>query len=141
MSLQANSFGKGAAMKIEHVGICVPAPVSMGYWYRDHLGFEMLMQAGDDRDGVSFISDGEGTVLELGRLPEGPPLEARSLAPLQLHIAVDCDVPVREAERLVAAGATLVGESPRNSYPGEKVLVRDPWGFVLQLVNRKRKLS
>ena len=67
-------------MKIEHIGICVEAPISMGNWYRDHLGFEILMQAGDDRDGVSFVAADNGTVLELGRLPEVPGLSAEVLS-------------------------------------------------------------
>ncbi len=128
-------------MNIEHVGICVAAPISMGKWYRDHLGFKIVRSAGDDEDGVSFIVDEEGnTVLELGKLPEGPPLDGRSLLPLQLHIAVECEDPTVEAEKLAKAGAELLGESPRNKYKGEKILIRDPWGYTIQLVNRKNKL-
>ena len=128
-------------MRIEHVGICVAAPISMGNWYRDNLDFSILWQSGNDVEGVSFISDNDGTVLELGKLAEGPPLDAYSLKPLQLHIAIECDNPTTEAERLVSVGATLIGESPRNSYKGEKVLVRDPWGYVIQLLNRATKLE
>jgi catechol 2,3-dioxygenase-like lactoylglutathione lyase family enzyme len=129
-------------MTIEHIGICVPAPISMGNWYRDHLGFKILHSGGDDAEGVSFIIDSAGkTVLELGKLAEGPPLDPRSLLPLQLHIAIECQDPAAEAQRLVAAGAELIGESPHNAYPGEKILVRDPWGFVIQLLNRQAKLS
>jgi catechol 2,3-dioxygenase-like lactoylglutathione lyase family enzyme len=114
----------------------------MGNWYRDHLGFKILHSAGDDTEGVSFIIDGAGrTVLELGRLAEGSPLDPRSLSPLQFHIGVECEEPAAEAQRLVAAGAELIGESPRNAYTGEKVLVRDPWGFVIQLLNRQTKLT
>jgi hypothetical protein len=114
----------------------------MGEWYRDHLGFTIIRSAGDDMDGVSFLSESEGnTILEFGRLPEGPPLDSRSLLPLQLHIAIECEDPTVEAERLVRAGAELLGESPRNQQKGEKVLIRDPWGYAIQLVSRKNKLS
>jgi catechol 2,3-dioxygenase-like lactoylglutathione lyase family enzyme len=129
-------------LNIEHIGICVTAPISMGEWYRDQLGFRIIRSAGNDADGVTFLVDGDGrTVLELGRLPEGPPLDGRSLLPLQLHIAVTCEDPSAEAARLVAVGAQLLGESPRNRYPGEKILLRDPWGYTLQLVNRQEKLQ
>jgi catechol 2,3-dioxygenase-like lactoylglutathione lyase family enzyme len=129
-------------MTIEHIGICVPAPISMGEWYRDHLGFKILRSAGDDTEGVSFIIDSAGkTVLELGKLAEGPPLDPHALLPLQLHIAIECQDPNAEAQRLVSAGAELIGESPRNAYPGEKILVCDPWGFVIQLLNRQDKLT
>jgi len=128
-------------MNIEHIGMCVEAPVSMGVWYRDNLGFAIIRSAGNDQDGVTFLADSAGsTVLELGRLPEGPPLDARGLQPLQLHIAVACENPSVEAARLVGVGAKLVGESPRNSQPGEKILVRDPWGYTIQLVNRQERL-
>ena len=113
----------------------------MGKWYQDHLGFKIVHCAGNDVDGVSFLTDDEGkTILELGRLPEGPPLDGQSLLPLQLHIAVECEDPNTEAERLLHAGAEFLGESPRNKYKGEKLLIRDPWGFTIQLVNRKDKL-
>ncbi len=128
-------------MNIEHIGICVTAPISMGKWYRDNLGFRIIRSAGDDTDGVSFVIDGESnTILELGKLPEGPPLDGRSLLPLQLHIAIECEDPTTEAERLIDVGAELVGESPRNKYKGEKILIRDPWGYTIQLVNRENKL-
>ena len=45
----AGGLGQGGLMKIEHIGLCVPAPVSMGNWYRDHLGFKMLRQADPKR--------------------------------------------------------------------------------------------
>src|SRR5512135_3290884 len=125
-------FGE-TQLNIEHIGICVAAPISMGEWYRDHLGLRIVRSAGDDVDGVSFLIDGEGnTILELGRLPEGPPLDGRSLLPLQLHIAVESEDPTAEAERLVRAGAELLGESPRDRYMGEKILVRDPWVYTIQ---------
>ena len=128
-------------LDIEHIGICVAAPISMGEWYRDNLGFRIILCAGDDVDGVSFVVDSGGkAILELAKLPEGPPLDGRSLLPLQLHIAVECEDPSAEAERLINAGAELLGESPRNSYKGEKVLIRDPWGYTIQLLNRKEKL-
>ena len=129
-------------MNIEHIGLCVAAPITMGNWYRDHLGFRILWCAGDDNEGVSFITDSaDKTVLELGKLREGPPLDPLALLPLQLHLGIECDDPVAEAERLISVGAELIGESPRNSYQGEKILVRDPWGFVIQLLNRQNKLQ
>jgi hypothetical protein len=90
---------------------------------------------------MAFLAGGgRKTVLELGRLPEVPSLNGRCLAPLQLHIAVDCTDPLAETERLIAVGAEWVGESHRNSCKGEKILVRDPWGYTIQMLNRKEKL-
>ena len=35
-------------LNIEHIGICVAAPISMGEWYRDNLGFKIILCAGDN---------------------------------------------------------------------------------------------
>jgi catechol 2,3-dioxygenase-like lactoylglutathione lyase family enzyme len=128
-------------MKIEHIGICVSVPIAMGNWYKEHLGADILFHAGNDEDGVSFVTDGH-SVIEFGRLPEGPPLDPRAfVSPLQLHIAFECSNPRSEGERLIAAGAEWIGESPRNDEQGEKVLLKDPWGYTIQLVNRKKKIN
>ena len=129
-------------MKLEHIGISVPDPVGMGRWYAEHLGFRILISGGNDTEGVSFVLDRpDGTVLELFKLPDVPPVEPAQMLPLQLHFAIECDNPCKEAERLVQAGGHFIGECPRNSYPGEKYFVRDPWGFVLQVINRQKKLD
>ena len=128
-------------MKVEHIGISVPDPIAMGKWYAQHLGFRIIFSGSGDSDGVSFVIDRpDGTVLELFKLPDVPPIDAKGMQPIQLHLAVECENPKAEIDRLVQAGAQFVGECPRNSYPGEKFFVRDPWGFVLQVLNREDKL-
>ena len=128
-------------MKIEHIGFGVSNPIQMGNWYKEHLGFRVLKTAGDDADGVVFLIDSKDkTILEIGRLPDEPIMDFDSIKPIQLHIAIECENPKEEAERLLAAGAKFVGECPRNSYPGERVFIRDPWGMGIQLVSRRDKL-
>ncbi len=127
-------------MKLEHIGLCIEHPITMAEWWVANLGFQFLAKTGTDDDGVAFITDDQGTILEFGRLEEVPCLDLNRLKFIQLHFAIDCDEPVREAERLVRQGATLVGESPRNAYTNEKLIVRDPWGTCIQLIHRKFKL-
>ena len=129
-------------MGIEHIGLSVSAPLSMADWYCSHLGFKILHTAGKESDGVAFIVDDAGeTVLELFKLPEWEPLPFGDFAPIQFHIAIDCKKPYETAMALVNHGAEFVGEAPRNAYKGEKYLVRDPWGTVIQLVDRAKKLK
>ncbi len=129
-------------MDIEHIGMCVSNPIQMGNWYKENLGFRALKVAGNDSEGVVFLVDSANkTVLEIGRLSDEPIMDFDSIAPIQFHIAVECKNPIEEGKRLVAQGAHYVGECPRNSYPGEKVFVRDPWGMGIQLVNRIEKLT
>ena len=129
-------------MKIEHIGICVDEPISMGIWYRDNLGFEIIRADGDDTFGVSFLRDRkDGTVIEIAKIPESTALDIGKQVPLQFHIAIDCEDPQSEADRLLSAGAEWIGESLYNSYPGEKLLLRDPWGYTIQLLNRQTTLQ
>lgn len=128
-------------MIIEHIGICVDNPISMAEWWVTNLDFKFLRILGDDNLGAAFIEDGKGTVIEIGKIPEVNCLDLNRLEPMQLHFALECIDPMKEAERLVNKGARFVGEAPRNEYLHEKILVCDPWGACIQLVNRKEKLK
>jgi glyoxylase I family protein len=128
-------------MKIEHIGLCIEYPISMAEWWVAHLGFELIRKAGTDDEGVAFITDNQGTVIEFGKLEEVPCLDLSSLKFIQLHFAIECQDTVQEARRLVKQGAVLIGESPRNAYPNEKLIMRDPWGTCIQLIHRKDKLQ
>jgi glyoxylase I family protein len=128
-------------MKIEHIGLCIEHPISVAEWWVAHLGFRWIRKLGTDEGGAAFITDQQGTVIEFGKLEEVPSLDVSRLESIQLHFALDCADTVQEAQRLVKAGATLVGESPRNAYKNEKVIIRDPWGNCIQLINRQEKLS
>ena len=129
-------------MRIEHIGLCVSNPIKMGRWYRENLGFKILRELGNDNDGAIFMQDDEGTVIEIARVPEIAPLDFKPMDPLLIHLAIECDDPAKEAKRLVEAGAEMLGESIRNDYRGEKILVRDPWGgLTIRAVNRKSRLK
>ncbi len=129
-------------MKIEHIGLLVLKPISMGHWYRDNLGFRIIRELGADEDGVIFMEDNSGMVIEIARVRELPPLNLKAMNSLSVHLAVECANPSVEAMRLIEAGAEIIGESIRNEYPGEKVLIRDPFGgLTIQLINRKNALK
>jgi glyoxylase I family protein len=127
-------------MKLEHIGLCVDQPISMAEWWIENLGFKCIRKLGTDDDGVAFIADDSGTVIELGKLEEVHSLDLNRLESIQLHFAVECDDTMREAERLTGKGATFVGESPRNAYKNEKIILKDPWGGCIQLIRRKDRL-
>jgi glyoxylase I family protein len=127
-------------MKLEHVGLCIEHPISIAEWWVANLGFEFIRKMGSDDDGVAFITDHQGTVIEFAKLEEVPCLDLKKLEFIQLHFAIECQNTALEAERLVKQGAELIGESPRNAYPNERLILRDPWGTCIQLVNRKDKL-
>ena len=127
-------------MKIEHIGFLVDKPLSMADWWVSNLGFKVLRRDGTDAYGVCFLKDDGDTVLEFGSIPTEQALDFNKLEPLQVHIAIDCSDTESETRRLIANGAVLVGESPLNDFKNERILLRDPFGAVIQLVNRKGKL-
>jgi len=129
-------------MKIEHLGLCVSSPIKMGRWYEKNLGFHILRELGTDKEGVIFMEDDSGNVIEIACIPEVAPLDFKAFNSLLIHLAIECADPAAEAKRLVAAGAEMIGEAIRNDYKGEKILVRDPYGgLTIQLVNRKNVLK
>jgi glyoxylase I family protein len=128
-------------MKLEHVGLCIENPISAAEWWVANLGFEFIRKLGTDEGGVAFITDNQGTVIEFGKLEEVPSLNLSGLEFIQLHFAIECNNTEQEAERLVKKGATLIGESPRNAYNNEKLIIRDPWDICIQLIKRKDKLE
>ncbi len=124
-------------MKIEHVAFHVSEPAAMAAWYVEHLGFTIKRKV-DESPFMHFIADGSGTVMfELYRQPHVRVPEYRETDPLQLHVAFVSDDIESDRQRLLDAGATAVGE-PINP-PGGDVLamLRDPWGFAIQLAQRK----
>jgi hypothetical protein len=128
-------------MKIEHIGLCIENPIATAEWWVANLGCKFLRKLGTDAGGAAFITDSQGTVIEFAKLEEVTCLDLNGLEFIQLHFAFDCADPVQEAERLVRQGATLIGESPRNAYPNEKLIIRDPWGTTIQLIHRKDRLQ
>ena len=126
-------------MKIEHIGLAVSNPISMANWYVEHLGFIIRRQNGDDHKGLAFISDPEqGTMLELFENNVTPPLGSYNLSPLAVHIAVTSQNPEADMQRLIEAGAVYMEGDARKTTGDVLVLLRDPWGNVIQLAKREK---
>jgi glyoxylase I family protein len=128
-------------MKIEHIGLCIENPISAAEWWVANLGFRFLRKLGTDAGGAAFIADHQGTVLEFAKLEEVPSLDLGKLEFIQLHFALECQDTMEEARRLEKVGAILVGESPRNAYKNEKLIIKDPWGICIQLIHREDPLK
>lgn len=123
-------------MKIEHVAFNVKDPLAMGRWYVEHLGF-VVKRRTIDPPYAHFLADDSGTVMiEIYGNTDAPVPDYKNLDARNLHLAlvskdVDADI-----ERLTAAGASLDGE-PFTAPNGDRLaMLRDPWGFAIQLVKR-----
>ncbi|HBC85865.1 MAG TPA: glyoxalase/bleomycin resistance/dioxygenase family protein [Lentisphaeria bacterium] len=127
-------------MKIEHIGFQVGDPAAMAEWYVKNLGFS-IKRSSDEPVPVRFIGDGSGKVmLEVYKNPKVDVPDYPSIDPLTFHIAYECGDISRVTEKLIRAGATLV--SPLENLPnGDQIaILRDPWGIVIQLCNRKNPM-
>ena len=126
-------------MKLEHVALLVADPVAVARWYEEHLGMRVVRE-GDAPGNARFLADDAGeSVLEIYR--GTPPLPAyASMDPLVLHVAFAADDVGATRARLIAAGATPVGEVVVTPAGDEFAMLRDPWGLALQLARRARPL-
>ena len=126
-------------MKLEHVALLVVDPVAVAEWYEAHLGMRVVRK-GDAPGHARFLADDAGdSVLEI--YAGTPPLpDYASMDPLVLHVAfAPDDVPSTRA-RLIAAGATSVGDVVVTPAGDQFAMLRDPWGLALQLARRARPL-
>ncbi len=126
-------------MKIEHVALYVSEPMAVTRWYSDHLGLRAVRSGGAPSH-THFLADSAGaTVLEIqtGSLPV--PAYATT-DPNLLHLAFATDDVADTRRRLLAAGATAVGEITTSASGDELAMLRDPWGLAIQLVRRSRPL-
>lgn len=123
-------------MKLEHLALQVADPAAMAEWYARHLGCSIARSAGPPVP-VRFVLDSPGTVmLELYRNPRVPVPDYGSMDPVLLHIAFVSADPAADRDRLVKAGARVIEDLNTNPARDQFVMLRDPWGLPLQLVQR-----
>lgn len=123
-------------MKIEHVAFQVHDPAAMAEWYAAHLGFTVTRRV-EASPFTQFLADDSGTVMiEIYRQPHIRVPDYREADPLLLHLAlVTADIQA-DRNRLLAAGATAAGDIQETPVGDRLAMLRDPWGFTLQLVQR-----
>ncbi len=123
-------------MNLEHVAINVPNVLEQVQWWREHLGLR-IVSAGDVAPYMNFVTDDNGSMVELYSNDEMEPLDFAQINPFNLHFAFSVDDMEGERERLIQAGATPDGEI-NNTPSGDKLcFLRDPWNVTVQLVQRK----
>ena len=127
-------------MKIEHFALNVPDPVALAGWYGMHLGMRVVRSI-DVSPFTRFLADESGrVVVEVYAHPKAAVPDYFAMNPLVLHMAfVSADVK-RDADRLLAAGATSAGELTATPAGDDMIFLRDPWGVPIQLVRRARPL-
>lgn len=137
---EANNTIRENRVRLEHVAINVEDPVSMAKWYGKNLGMK-LVRKGPPPINMHFISDAGGNMmLEIYYNPPDAVPDYTSMDPLLLHISFMVDDVKGIREKLIAAGATAVGEVTITSSGDELAMLRDPWGVAIQFVKRTKPM-
>ncbi len=125
-------------MKLDHLALQHPEPEAASAWLCLHFGLTVY-RVSTSASRARFLKCPETAVmLEIYRQPDAPVPDYPSMPPAVLHIAFYTEDIPRETARLLAAGATQAGEPGRNSAGDHFLMLRDPWGVPIQLVNRDK---
>jgi len=125
-----------AELKFEHFAINVADPVAVARWYRENLGMKIVRQ-GNAPAHVHFLADAtDQVVLEIYNNPPERVPDYPNQHPQVLHIAFAAADIEGERQRLIDAGATPCGEVGTTAAGDRLAMLRDPWGFAVQLTQR-----
>ena len=123
-------------MDIEHVAYTMEDPAAAAEWYARNLGLRIVHRGGPPAHG-RFLADSSGHVMmEIYNNPKVSVPDYRAMDPLVLHVALEAPDVRAARKRLLAAGAGAVGDVDVTADGSTIAVVRDPWGFPIQLVHR-----
>ena len=127
-------------MKIEHVAFVMQDPAAAAKWYADNMGF-MIKRSMDELPFTHFLADESGKVMiEIYHPPHLRVPDYRDTDPMMLHLALVSEDVEADRKRWIAAGATPVGEATPLENGDVLAMLRDPWGFAIQLVQRSEPM-
>lgn len=127
-------------MKIEHVAFNVPDVLAMARWYVDHLGFTVKRREVESPY-AHFLADDSGQVMiELYQNPNYPIPDYHAGHVMSLHLALVSRDVEGDVRRLEQAGAKQEGETLHAPSGDVLAMLRDPWGFAVQLVQRAQPM-
>ncbi len=135
-SIHSTPFRELVIVKIEHLAWNVEDPISVARWYVENLGFTIKRQI-DAPPWIHFLADDSGTVML--ELYGNPAIDVHGFADIPamgLHLALVTDDIEADMARLTEAGGSPDGEINANESGDRLGMIRDPWGFCLQLVQR-----
>ncbi len=122
-------------MRVEHVAFNVSAPADICRWYCDNLEMR-IVRCLDDQAQTHFLVDSGGQMMvEMYCNPVNAVPDYTNMNPLILHLAFVSSDPQLDRIRLEEAGAVLV-EDLHLADGSNLVMMKDPWGFSLQLCRR-----
>ena len=127
-------------LAVEHVAWQAKDPEAVAAWYGEHLGFRVARK-NDDPARTHFIVDPAGKVLvEIYNNPAASVLDYAGMHFLQLHLAFASSNVAVDRERLLKAGCTIAEELRQTPAGDTLCMLRDPFGFAIQLCKRAKPI-
>lgn len=127
-------------IKIEHVAYPVQDPPAFADWYVKNLGFVVKRRL-DKSPFTHFLADATGhMMLEVYNSPKVTVPDYASYDSLVLHLAFFSDSIDADVQKLIDGGARLEGEILKMPTGDAFAMLRDPWGFAVQLVQRAQPM-
>lgn len=122
-------------MRIEHFAFNVSDPIAIASWYCEHLGFSVKHKF-QKAPHTHFLADETGKVMiEIYNNPADQVPDYATMDPLLIHLAFVSADPEADTARLCGAGAREVDDVKLADGSHLKML-KDPWGFSIQLCKR-----
>ena len=122
-------------LRLEHIGFNVRDVNATAQWYIDTLGFVMVRHTGDATDNQFIADSGRNFMLQFYTRPADPMWDSPASVFTQ-QIALQVDDIAAVQQRLLQAGATSDIDLMINSSGDTVCFLRDPFGIVLELVQR-----
>jgi catechol 2,3-dioxygenase-like lactoylglutathione lyase family enzyme len=127
-------------MNIEHSAFNVADSRGMARWLVENLGMRVLRSGGAPEYGF-FICDAAGRcVIEIYSNPLVPVPDYASQDARVTHLAFEVSDVSAVRDALVRAGARPDGDVATTPGGDTIAMVRDPWGFAIQLVRRAKPM-
>jgi catechol 2,3-dioxygenase-like lactoylglutathione lyase family enzyme len=131
-----HQVAQNSRVRLEHVGLNVADPIKAAQWYVENLGMKVLREAPAPAN-TRFLGDAAGNMmLEIYHNPPEAVPNYAAMDPLLLHVAFMVEDVEAMRSKLLAAGATAVGEVTTTPAGDKLAMLRDPWGLAIQFVRR-----
>lgn len=127
-------------IRLEHIALNVKDPVGMVKWYCENLQM-VVDKKGPPPVNAHFICDsGRNIMLEVYNNPPDAVPDYASMDPLLFHIAFMVDDVEQIRSKLIAAGATPIGDTITTEGGDIIATLRDPWGVPIQFAKRAKPM-
>jgi catechol 2,3-dioxygenase-like lactoylglutathione lyase family enzyme len=127
-------------MFVEHVAFLVEDVKGVTDWWCANLGMKVIRYGGPPTH-MTFLQDAAGkTMFEIYQKDDLETPDYVAMHVSVLHFAFYSEDVALDRERLIAAGATAVGEVAVTEAGDHLVFVRDPFGITIQILKRKEPM-